>query len=126
MRDERTLKMIKNYVKDFDNGLKPSQIAKKYKLSTWTIYNCLDEIAKKAGRTRESLLKHPHDEHVMSGRRNYELVERIDMVDFNDQIKRLSHELSLIKKSIDREIKRIEDSLAEMKKEEDDWKEISR
>lgn len=62
-KNERTLKMMKNYIKLHDSGMSPHEIAKKYNLSNWTVYNSLQAIADKAGVTRESLLTHPHSEH---------------------------------------------------------------
>ncbi len=55
-RNERTKKMMRNYVKLHEMGLSAQEIADKYHLSTTTVYANLGEIAEKAGVTRESLL----------------------------------------------------------------------
>lgn len=57
MVDERTLKMKEEYVKLFNEGLSPKQIAKIFGLSSWTVYHYLGEIAEEAGVPRDSLLK---------------------------------------------------------------------
>ena len=62
-KNERTLQMMKNYVSLHDGGMSPRDIAKKFDLSYWTVYNALQEIADSAGVTRESLLERPHSEH---------------------------------------------------------------
>jgi DNA-binding CsgD family transcriptional regulator len=62
-RNERTLQMMQNYVRLHAEGLSPSEIAKRYNLSTRNVYYVLQEIADKAGVSRESLLKAPHSEH---------------------------------------------------------------
>jgi predicted DNA-binding protein YlxM (UPF0122 family) len=55
--------MMQNYVRLHAEGLSPSEIAKRYNLSTRNVYYVLQEIADKAGVSRESLLKAPHSEH---------------------------------------------------------------
>ena len=57
--NERTLNMKREYVRLHNEGYTPSEIAKKYDLSLSTIYKSLEEIARKAGVTRESLLERP-------------------------------------------------------------------
>lgn len=59
-QNERTLKMIEEYVKWFEGGETPAQIAKRFGLSDSTVYRHLSEIAEAAGRSRESLLVQPH------------------------------------------------------------------
>ena len=62
-KNERTLQMMQNYILLHNGGLSPGEIAKKYGLSPWTVYNALQKIADEAGVTRESLLERPHSEH---------------------------------------------------------------
>ena len=62
-KNERTLQMMQNYILLHNGGLSPGEIAKKYDLSPWTVYNALQKIADEAGVTRESLLERPHSEH---------------------------------------------------------------
>ena len=61
-RNERTLQMMRNYISLHAEGMTPRDIAKKYHISNWVVYNALQEIAEKAGVTRESLLAQPHAE----------------------------------------------------------------
>lgn len=62
-KNERTLQMMQNYVSLHDSGMSPGEIAKKYNLSSKTVYGALQEIADAAGVSRESLLERPHSEH---------------------------------------------------------------
>ena len=62
-RNERTLQMMKNYVRLHDEGHSLAEIAKMYSLSARTVYYVLQEIADEAGVSRESLLKAPHSKH---------------------------------------------------------------
>lgn len=79
MIDERTLRMMDNYVTDFKSGMDPKEIGAKYGLSSWTVYHYLPEIARREGVPKDSLLKRPHDVHIMTGVRNYEPVKPIDV-----------------------------------------------
>lgn len=60
---ERTLKMMQDYLSLHQQGLTPIDIAKRYHLSSRTIYNYLDQIAEANHVSRESLLKVPHAQH---------------------------------------------------------------
>lgn len=84
-RNERTLQMMQNYISLHAEGLAPSEIAKKFGLSTRTVYYVLQEIADKAGVPRESLLKTPHSEHQPSERIT-EPVKPIDVEAFRNKI----------------------------------------
>lgn len=55
-QQENTLQMKREYMKWHRMGLTPKEIAKKFHLSSWTVYHYLDEIAKENGVTREELL----------------------------------------------------------------------
>lgn len=76
-KNERTLKMMEEYVELHNAGLAPKEIADKFSLAPWTVYNHLQEIADKAGVSRESLLKVPHEKPV-AYERQFEPVEPID------------------------------------------------
>lgn len=58
-RNKRTLQMMENYISLHEQGLSLKEIAVKYKLSTSLVYASLQEIADKAGVTRNSLLGQP-------------------------------------------------------------------
>ena len=65
-RQERTLQMIKGFLKDHQNGLTIPEIAKKYNLSVTTVRNYLDQIAEENNVSRDSLLERVHPPHYMS------------------------------------------------------------
>lgn len=83
-RNERTLQMMQNYVRLHAEGLSPSEIAKRYNLSTRNVYYVLQEIADKAGVSRESLLKTPHSEHQACERIS-EPVKPVDAKAFSER-----------------------------------------
>lgn len=62
-KNERTLQMMQNYCLLHDEGMSPREIAEKFDLSPRTVYYVLQEIADKAGVSRDSLLESPHSEH---------------------------------------------------------------
>lgn len=59
MESERTLQMKQQFVDLRNSGLTPVEIARKFGVSNRTMYFYLDEIAEKAGVTRDSLLAIP-------------------------------------------------------------------
>lgn len=61
MLADRTLQMKREYKTLFDSGMTPKEIAKKFGLTTRTISNHLDDIAKENGVSRESLTRHPNN-----------------------------------------------------------------
>ena len=85
-KNERTLKMMQNYISLHDSGMSPGEIAKKYNLSPWTVYNALQKIADEAGVTRESLLERPHSEHQPFERVS-EPVKPINIEAFSEKIR---------------------------------------
>lgn len=72
-RDERTLRMIREYVMLFDSGMSLVQIAEHFGLSPHTVRHYLGEIAERAGRTRKSLLSHPNNGNGSRGRPRKEI-----------------------------------------------------
>lgn len=125
MKDESTLKMMENYVDHFfEDGLSPKQIAKRYNLSIRTVYNCLGEIARKNGLERESLLKRPHSEHIMSGVRNYEPVKPVNVDDFRQQVGATIMELDRIRNTLARNIERLERDMEMIERETEEWKKL--
>ena len=78
--NERTLKMMENYIKLHNEGHSVKEIAKMFNLSPFTIYDRLGEIAEQNGVTRESLLERVFiADH--SGQ-NYTPVKPIDPTEF--------------------------------------------
>lgn len=99
-KNERTLQMMKNYVSLHDGGMSPRDIAKKFDLSYWTVYNALQEIADNAGVTRESLLKRPHSEHQPFERIS-EPVKPINIKAFSERFQNALGFMSEFKEMVD-------------------------
>ena len=78
--NERTLKMMENFMELHEQGYSIADIAEKFNLSESTVYKKLEEIAEKNDVARESLLDKPFEaDH--SGR-NYTPVKPIDPSEF--------------------------------------------
>ena len=58
--DERTLTMMKDFMVLHEQGLTIAEIALKSRISIWTVYERLDEIAKQNHVSRDSLLQVIH------------------------------------------------------------------
>jgi transcriptional antiterminator len=99
-KNERTLQMMKNYILLHNAGMTPGEIAKKFDLSTWTVYNALQEIADNAGVTRESLLERPHSEHQPFERIS-EPVKPIDIKAFSEKFQNALGFMSEFKEMVD-------------------------
>ncbi|MBR5419232.1 hypothetical protein IK110_03215 [Candidatus Saccharibacteria bacterium] len=109
-KDERTLKMMENYVKHWQDGMTPHQIAKHYGFSYSLIYKYLGEIAEKAGYQRKQLLEKPHSEHRMSGIRVIKGdVEKVDAQRFEEQLEIVGREINTLQSVVNGSIKRGED-----------------
>ena len=80
--DERTLKMMENYIPLHNQGKSVEEIAELFDLDKSSVYRVLDRIAEQNGVSRESLLKRPHVEHTGYEKREGEAVEPIDSTDF--------------------------------------------
>jgi predicted DNA-binding protein YlxM (UPF0122 family) len=91
--DERTLKMMENYIADRESGLSISQIADKYNLDKRTVHAHLEDIAKIQGVSRESLLDVPHRPHIMSGYNINRPAPKLDTEEFLSQVKTVRDEL---------------------------------
>ena len=98
-KNERTLQMMENYIKLHDGGMSPHEIAKKYNLSNWTVYNSLQAIADKAGVTRESLLAQPHSEH-QPFERITEPVKPINVTAFSERFQNALEVMSEFKEMV--------------------------
>ena len=63
---DRVLEMKKRYMELHNAGLKPSEIADYFELSSWTIYHYLGEIAEENGVSRDELLSEKSQESTAS------------------------------------------------------------
>ena len=121
--DERTLKMEEAYVQLFEAGYTPKQIAEKFGLSSWTVYQRLGDIASAAGVSRESLLVRPHASPV-----NYDYIPDpippVDVADFREHHRKLLEDLDALHDDITLCIEEQEEISAQLQKEEATWHEI--
>lgn len=119
-RDERTLQMMENFMDLHKAGFSKKEIADKFDLSTFTVYNCLQDIADKYGVSRESLLDRPHSEHLCY-ERQFEPVEPVDLTDFHKHFKTAMDEIDAARTAIDREIIKQEAFANEMEERTKEW-----
>lgn len=81
-RNERTLKMMENFISLRNKGHSIKEIAEKFNLSVATVYKSLDEISAKSGVSREELLERVFvADHTG---RNFTPVKPIDRAKFNE------------------------------------------
>lgn len=115
--DERTLKMKENFIELHDNGNSIAEIAKIYGLDKTTVYHCLQEIAEKSGRTRESLLVAPHSTHL-TYERQFEPVAEVDLTSFNENFKSTLKSFDSVCESVNKTIEEQEQLLNDFKEGE--------
>lgn len=120
-KNERTLKMRENFMADHKNGLSLKDIAKKYGISTPTVYGELQWIADQNGVSRESLLQTPHDEHI-GYTRTFEPVEKIDLTEFHQHLSTAMSEIDAAIQSINKEIEKHETLADNLNQEVQEWK----
>ena len=105
--NERSLKMMENFMSHHEAGLTIKEIAELYDLNVGTVYAHLGEIADREGVTRASLLKVVHAPHifVMSPDRS---VEKIDTEKFDKRVATVRAEIGEIQQHIRQTIERME------------------
>ena len=104
--NERTLKMMENFMDLHDAGYSVGEIAKKFDLSDSTVYGKLSEIAARAGVTRESLLDKPFEaDH--SGR-NFTPVKPVAPTRFHSHFNATMTEIAAMKQDISGSIEELE------------------
>ncbi len=86
-QSERTLKMKENFIELHNQGLDIKEIAERFNLNLTTIYHSLNEIAEKAGVSRESLLQRPHGPHLSYKRRDYQALATLNSDEYQAHIK---------------------------------------
>lgn len=99
--DERTLRMMEQYVELFDSGHTMIEIAATFDLSTRTVRDHLPEIAEREGRTYESLLNHPHKPPANPPKRK---ITRFDREEFLAKANELLVELENLSSTVDKAI----------------------
>ena len=86
-QSERTLKIKENFIELHNQGLDIKEIAERFNLNLTTIYHSLNEIAEKAGVSRESLLQRPHGPHLGYKRRDYQALATLNSDEYQAHIK---------------------------------------
>ena len=119
-RNERTLQMMKNFIKHHDEGMGIPEIATKYDLSSWTVYQCLAEIAADAGVSRESLLEVPHcKQHFPL--HSFKPVKPVDMKGFNQHFEATVTEMDAVRREVKKTIETQEKFSKKAFGEEEQW-----
>ena len=107
-KNESTLRMESEFMALHSQGMTIPQIAKKFNLTTTTIYSLLDDIAKQNGVSRESLLERVHPKHQMSSDCYREQLAAVNPIDYNTRYNEVMvgiYEIrKMLKKVIDTEI----------------------
>lgn len=81
--NERTLRMRNEFMELHRQGLTIPEIAKKFSLTTTTVYANLEKIATDNGVTRKSLLQRVHKEHAPFERTPNVPLKELDPETFN-------------------------------------------
>lgn len=112
-RDERTLKMMANFMSHHEAGMSIPEIAKKYDLTARVVYYRLDEIAEAAGVTRESLLEVIQPPRIGS---NWYIkpVEKVDTAEFDEHLVAVRADLGKLQQSVRNSIKICDDFEAQI------------
>ena len=84
--DERTLKMMKDFMGLHEQGLTIAEIAAASHVSAWTVYERLEEIAKQNHVSRDSLLQVIHSTGSYGHAGTKEELVRIDVEAFQKKI----------------------------------------
>ena len=105
--DERTLKMMENFMQLRREGYSIQEISKMYGLSWSTVYGRLEEIARMNGVTREDLLDQPISaDH--SGR-NFAPVKKIEATDLINKIEAVIREVEEVMEQINLTIEQLKE-----------------
>ena len=100
LTSQRTIQMKQSFMKCHNEGMTISEIAEKFNVSVYTIYNNLQEIADKNNVTRESLLLRVHKPHEISSNKNFkeqvEIEPEVLLADFDEVSKRLNNIIETI------------------------------
>ena len=106
-KDERILRMIESYVRLWESGMAPKEIAAYFGLSPTCMYGYLEEIARNSGRyTRQQLLERHVPAHrvnrirIITGN-----VEKIDTEKFDKQLETIEFGIKEMKDLLQKSIK---------------------
>ena len=112
--------MMKSYVKLFNEGLSPKEIADRFNLSSWTVYHYLPEIAANAGVSRESLLRAPHTS-PLTYEREYIPLEPVDLKNFEDKFESIMTIFSEMEQLVKTSISDLETYESEIERRMAEW-----
>ena len=118
--DERTLRMMDEFMDLHNAGWSLDEIADKFGLCTRTVRNHLQEIADKYGVTRESLQKRVHTKHA-SYVRKFEPVTPVSVDDLNEQFDAIFNGLETLIDIINRDIEKQEQYALDLKGRVEEW-----
>lgn len=115
VKDERTLQMMDKVVELRREGYSIQEIADKYQLSDWTVYNYLGDAAAKAGINRDDLLYRPRSKDIAPRKTEAKREDdEFDMEAFEKKRKDLENRLTVIRKDLAYVIETNEKFLHEM------------
>lgn len=86
--NERTLKMMENFIVDHKADMSIAEIAEKYGITKWTVYEHLDEIAEKNHVSRDSLLDVIKTHYTFNQTKKREIVT-IDIEKFDESTQKI-------------------------------------
>ena len=108
MQDERTLKMMQEFMSLREQGYSIKEIAKKFNLHPSTVYRLTSVIAKNNGCPKEALLDQPHAMHLTHDRQ-FEPVPEVDVKQYTEKfeaLKKSAKELSSLMSQHIRELEK--------------------
>ena len=109
-QSERSLQFERHCVEHLKAGMNVREMAVKYGLSESHCYKLIHKLEDKMGLTKNSLLHHPHAEHVVLERKELKKVHPIDFSAFQEEFRNT--------------ISSMDKSLGLMDKTLNDWPEI--
>lgn len=98
--NERTLQMMENFIPLRNENHSIKEIAEMFHLSPYTVYAHLDEIAQKAGVSRESLLYRVIDADHSGPRKNTREIKPIDRKQFDQSCEDAIENISKIREQL--------------------------
>ena len=97
---ERVKIMKEGFMTLHNNGKTINEIAEHFKVSTWSVYNNLQDIADANGVTRDSLLTRVNKSHDVT-KRTLRPQEKITPIELNESFFKMLHEVDQLIENID-------------------------
>ena len=86
-KSERSLRFKEHYLEHFEAGMSVKNSAELYSLSVPHAYSLIRELADEIGVPYESLIPHPHTEHVVGDRKELKRVDPINLSNFQNEFR---------------------------------------